>query len=333
MTKWALIGASTIARQWMVDAIRQNGGEILTVLSADAARAKAFADAFGIATATTDLGEIVANPDIDAVYISTTNNLHHPQAMEVIAAGKHILCEKPLATTLRDGVHMVRSAQEKGIIFATNHHLRNAASHRCMRALIEEGAIGDILAARVFHAVYLPQELQGWRLRNPQAGAGVILDITVHDVDVLRFMLNENPREVMAMSRNNGMAAEGVEDEVMGCLRFESGVLAQFHDSFTTRYAGTGLEIHGAKGSLIAQDVMTQRPAGEVYLCTERGRFLQDFESVNLYHRSVSLFEAAMQGMGRPAADGYDGVWSLATALATIEAAQSGLVQKISVDL
>ena len=73
----------------------------------------------------------------------------------------------------------------------TNHHLRNAATHRTLRRLLAEGAIGTPLAARVFHAVYLPPHLQGWRITQPEAGAGVILDITVHDADTLRFVLDD----------------------------------------------------------------------------------------------------------------------------------------------
>ena len=82
---------------------------------------------------------------------------------------------------------MVAAAAAAGVVMGTNHHLRNAATHRTMRELIQAGAIGQPLAARVFHAVHLPPHLQGWRIDRPEAGGGVILDITVHDADTLRF--------------------------------------------------------------------------------------------------------------------------------------------------
>ena len=74
----------------------------------------------------------------------------------------------------------------------TNHHLRNAGSHRAMREAIQAGRIGKPIAARVFHSVYLPENLQGWRIAKPEAGGGVVLDITVHDADTLRFVLADD---------------------------------------------------------------------------------------------------------------------------------------------
>ena len=144
----------------------------------------------------------------------------------------------------------------------TNHHLRNAATHRKMRELIETGAIGRPLAARVFHAVYLPPHLQGWRIDRPDAGGGVILDITVHDADTLRFVLGDEVAEVTAMTASQGMGRAGLEDAVMGVMRFRDGVIAQFHDAFTAPHAYTGFEVHGTEGSLYGRDVMTQRPIG-----------------------------------------------------------------------
>ena len=148
-------------------------------------------------------------------------------------AGKHVLCEKPLALSLDDAREMVATCQAAGVVMATNHHLRNAATHRTLRRLIAEGTIGTPLAARVFHAVYLPPRLQGWRLSKPEAGAGVILDITVHDADTLRFVLDDEVTEVTALAAQQGLGTSEVEDAVMGVMRFRRGVLAQFHDAFT----------------------------------------------------------------------------------------------------
>src|SRR5947207_15947277 len=120
-----------------------------------------------------------------------------------------------------------------------------------MREAIKAGRIGRPLFARVFHAVYLPPNLQSWRIDKPQAGGGVILAITVHDADTLRFVLDDEPVAVTAMTSQAGMGRAGLEDGVMGVVRFASGLTAQFHDAFTTRYAMTGFEVHGEEGSLI----------------------------------------------------------------------------------
>ena len=191
---WGLIGASNIAHEYMIGAIRaQPGNEVVAVASTNADRARAYASAHGIAAGYSSVDALLADPAVNAVYISTTNELHREQTIAAARAGKHVLCEKPLALTLEDAVAMVRACRSGGIVMATNHHLRNAATHRKMRDLIAGGAIGTPLFARVFHAVYLPVNLQGWRIDKPQAGGGVILDITVHDSDTLRFALGAEP--------------------------------------------------------------------------------------------------------------------------------------------
>ncbi len=324
MTRWGLIGASTIAREWVIGAIRATGGEVAVVMSSNAERGAKYAAENGIARSVTSLAALVEDPEIDAVYISTTNELHRDQAIAAARAGKHVLCEKPLAMSVADARAMVQAAKDAGVVLATNHHLRNAASHRVMRDAIAAGRIGKPLAARVFHAVYLPPHLQGWRLDKPEAGGGVILDITVHDADTLRFVLDDDPVEAIAFSQAGGMGKAGLEDGVMGVLRFKSGLVAQFHDAFTTKFAETGFEVHGTEGSLIARNVMTQRPVGSVILRNADGETELPLDGRNLYETALEAFHGAIAGKGRPSATGEDGVWSLATGIAVVEAAATG---------
>jgi 1,5-anhydro-D-fructose reductase (1,5-anhydro-D-mannitol-forming) len=322
--RWGLIGASTIASEHMIGAIRTNGGEVVAVLSSNASRGQNYAETHGISRSTTNLAALVEAADVDAVYISTTNELHRDQLFAAAAAGKHVMCEKPLALNLADARAMVAECKRRGVVMGTNHHLRNAVTHRVMRDAIAQGRIGKPLFARVFHAVYLPPHLQGWRIKRPGAGGGVIFDITVHDADTLRFVLGDEPESVSAMTSLAGMAEAGLEDGVMGVIRFAGGTLAQFHDAFTTRFATTGFEVHGDEGSLVATDCMTQQARGEVVLRTGDGTVPLPLAHENLYARAVRLFQDATAGVGAPAATGGDGVRSLAFALAAIEAAKAG---------
>ena len=321
--RWGLVGATTIAKEWMIGAIREAGGTVVSVHSTDAARGQAYAAANGIAESTTDLDALLGS-GIDAVYIATTNDLHKPQTLAAARAGKHVLCEKPLALTLADARQMVEACRAAGVVMGTNHHLRNAGTHRAMRAAIKAGRIGKPLFAKVAHAVYLPAHLQGWRVARPEAGGGVVLDITVHDADTLRFVLDDEPVAVTSMVQSAGMAGSGLEDGVMSVARFRSGLLAQMHDAFTTPFAKTGFEVHGSEGSLIATDCMTQRPIGDVRLRTAAGDEMLPIDHGNLYVRSVSAFHAAIRGEGLPSATGEDGVRSMALAIAALDAARTG---------
>ena len=140
---WGLVGASTIAREWMIGAMRaQPGNEVVAVVSSNAQRGAAFAAEQGIAKSWTSIDDLLADPAVDAVYISTTNELHAPQAIGAAAAGKHVLCETPLAMNLADARAIVEACRQAGVVLGTNHHLRNAASHQAIRQLVHDGAIG-----------------------------------------------------------------------------------------------------------------------------------------------------------------------------------------------
>lgn len=327
--KWGLVGASTIASEYVIGAIRAQGHDIVSVMSGNAARGDAYARRHDIPTSTTSLDDLLAVEGLAAVYISTTNEKHHPQALAAIAAGKHVLCEKPLAMTPAEAAEMVRAAAARGVVFATNHHLRNAGSHLAIRELIASGRIGRVLSVRVFHAVHLPPHLQGWRINNADAGGGVIPDITVHDADTVRFYLDEDPVEVVAMAGASGMG-QGVEDSVMSVWSMPSGAMVQTHESFTHPFAGSGVEVHGAEGSIFGRGIMTQKPVGEVELVDASGRRTIPFETHDLYTRSLGLFAEAVAGRGRPSADGIDGVKSLAVAVAVREAAQTRRMVRVN---
>lgn len=329
MVRWGIIGAGTIGREWMADAIAaQPDGELRGIASSNPDRARAFAREKGIPVAYDSVEALLADPEIDAVYISTTNEHHKPQTLAAAAAGKHVLCEKPLALTLDDAQEMVATCAAAGVVMGTNHHLRNSATHRAMRELVASGAVGEVQAMRVFHAVHLPPHLQGWRINRPDAGGGVVFDITVHDADTVRFILSDEIAEVTAMTAAQGMG-EGVEDAVMGVMRTRQGRLVQFHDSFTSRHSYTGLEVHGATGSIYGRNVMTQQPVGTVVIRRDG----QDEEIVvsheNLYERSVQRFNVAITGGGEPAATAHDGLSSLAVALAALESARTACVVNV----
>ena len=328
--RWALVGASKIAADFMINALKSvDDGKIDWVVSGAANHAKRFALAHEISNVATDIGMMLADPVVEAVYISSTNDKHFAQAMACIAARKHVICEKPLAMTLADASAIVDAATAAGVMFATNHHLRCSGSHRAIRDIIVSGRIGRVLSLRIHHAVLLPPQLQEWRVNDANAGGGVIADITVHDVDCARFLMGEDPVSVVAQSGVSGMGV-GVEDSVMSVWMMPSGAMVTSHESFTHPFAGSGIEVHGTNGSVFACGVMTQQPVGQIEMVTGAGRELIPFSDHNLYVQAVRQFVDAVAGRGQPAADGMDGVKSLAVAFAVREAALSGTRQHVN---
>ncbi|MEO1016209.1 MAG: Gfo/Idh/MocA family oxidoreductase [Pseudomonadota bacterium] len=328
---WGLIGASTIAREWMVKAIRaQDDTEIRAMMSRDRARGEAFSREFEIAQAYDSLEAMLGDPEIDAVYIGTTNDRHHGEVLAAAAAGKHVLCDKPIATSLAQASEMIAACERAGVTLAVNHHLRNAATHRAIRATIEAGTLGRIVTVRVAHGAMLPKHLQTWRIQDPSTGAGAVLDLAVHDADLLRFLLDDEIIEVEAMTANTGLAAGGIEDTAVAIGRTKSGTLISFQDVFNTPFNRNGVEIHGTEGSIFATNVLTQFPQGEVRLRDVAGERELPVEHEDLYQRGVRRFVAATRGEDNVPASGLDGARSLAVALAILDSAKTGTVTTVA---
>jgi 1,5-anhydro-D-fructose reductase (1,5-anhydro-D-mannitol-forming) len=327
--RWALVGASDIAATRILPAMHRLGHKPVVVVSADPGRAASYARQHGIASGTASLSEALES-DVDAVYISTRNELHAPQTHAAVAAGRHVLCEKPLALSLHDAQAMVDAAAEAGVVMGTNHHLRSAPVHRTLHRLVADGAVGTPLAIRVAHAIGLSERLRGWRV-GATPGSGVVLDLTVHDADTVRFVTGLEPIEVAAIGLAQGLA-QGSLDAVAVAGRLEGDVTLHLHDAYTVPHSRTGFEVHGTEGSLLATDAMTQQPDGDVLLRRGgRDDMLVDIpDREDLYERALRTFAAAVDGDGAPAATGVDGVRSLAVALAVQESVVTG--RRVTVD-
>jgi 1,5-anhydro-D-fructose reductase (1,5-anhydro-D-mannitol-forming) len=324
---WALIGASFMAENYVAGVIdATDGATVRGVFSSSLERGRSLAERCGLPRAYSSLAQLLADDTVQAVYISTTNELHAQQTVAAARAGKHVLCEKPLALSLDEATAMIRAAEKAGVVLATCHNFRGAATHRKLRELVESGALGAPVAMRIFHAEYLPPRLQTWRLDGQKAGAGAILDLTPHDADVVRFVLGDEIEEVTAIAVNQGLAKAGIEDAVMGVMRTRRGVPVSFHDAFTVPHAGTGVQVHGTDASVVATGVMAREPLGEIVLL-RNGREPEPVkvpDRIDPFARTVDAFSSAVRGTGEPLASGVDGARALAVALATASSARSG---------
>ncbi|TIS42512.1 Gfo/Idh/MocA family oxidoreductase [Mesorhizobium sp.] len=323
--RWGLIGASNIAKQWLAASINKHPAcEVVSVYSRDEKRASDYARELKLQSYHTSLESLLADPDVDAVYISTTNDKHHDEAIAAAEAGKHILCEKPLTLSVADAETMVEAARKAGVVLGTNHHLRNMATHQAIKEIIASGELGDITSARIGFTVDLPGDLARWRLNDPSTGAGVVLDLTVHDVDLLRYYFDADPVGVTAMGLTSGRAPHGIKDNVMSIWEFPGRLLVVCQDTFLVPFGGTAVEIHGTKGSVHGADVLWQKPQGRITVRTQAGTRDVPVDHVVPYDKTIDDFVDAVRGRGKPSADGVDGLKSLRFALAAAQAMDTG---------
>jgi 1,5-anhydro-D-fructose reductase (1,5-anhydro-D-mannitol-forming) len=324
--RWGIIGTGWIVTDSMIAAIRAvPGAEIVSIMSSSKERADEIADAFDIPRATSSLDDFTVDPDIDAVYIATRNELHRDQTIACARAGKHVLCDKPLGLTVAECEEMVQVCDGAGVVLATNHHIRCLPAIRAMRDVVRSGRIGEPLNARLSFAGSLIEVLRTWRLEGP--GAGVELDLTVHSVDTLRFVLDDEVDAVTAIGSRQGLAAPGVADNVMSVLRFSRGTIAGVHDSFTVPANTTSLEVYGSEGSVFGHGVIAQSPSGSVELCRHGSSEPVDAgPDVDPYVDTIGAFGAAVRGESAPRCSGEDGKLNVQSALAVAAAArQAGL--------
>jgi 1,5-anhydro-D-fructose reductase (1,5-anhydro-D-mannitol-forming) len=329
---WGLVGASNIARQRVAGAIVDSDrGELVAVMSHRLELAKSFAAEFAIPQSCDSLQRLLQHPRVNAVYVSSRNQYHHAQVLEAAAAGKHVLCEKPLATTLSDAVDMVRACSAAGVVFGTNHHLRNSTIIRAMHEVVASGRIGAPISALVSQPVHVAEA--EWRRSEPADGSGVSFDVLVHGADAIRYILGQEPIEVCAMGRSSASMAGGVNDSIMSTFRFDGGALASLYADFNAPQGRTRIEIHGSDGSIFGLDVLGKTPhyRGRVALRQgDRDEEIAVESQESRYLLGINRFNSAILGHGVPACTGLDGLRSLAMILAAEEAAASGKTEPVS---
>ncbi|WAH35253.1 Gfo/Idh/MocA family protein [Alicyclobacillus dauci] len=222
----------------------------------------------------TDWRKLLERKDVDVIDIVTPNNTHAEMAMAAAKAGKHIICEKPLAMSLDEAQKMVQAVEEAGVVHMICHNYRFAPAVQLAKQLIESGKLGRIYHIR---ATYLqdwimdPSFPLSWRLRKDTTGTGALGDIGAHIIDLARFLIGEFTevtgmmetfiRErpigemnggLSATSSGNEMGTVDVDDASAFLARFDNGALGVFE---ATRFAGGNrngnrFEINGEKGSI-----------------------------------------------------------------------------------
>ncbi len=193
-TRIGIIGAGAIAMHGHIPGFkRHSDAQVVAVCDTNSERANALATSHGIPTVYTNWREIIADPNIDAVTVALPNALHAEVSIAALNAGKHVLCEKPLAMTVAQGEEMVATAHRQGRVLAINMSNRPRGEVQYMRAKVAEGRIGTISYAsgRMIRRAGIPG-FGSWFTRKELSGGGALLDIGVHMLDMVLYILG-NP--------------------------------------------------------------------------------------------------------------------------------------------
>jgi predicted dehydrogenase len=265
-------------------------------------KVKVAADKMGWSSYETDWRRLIEREDIDLIDISTPNNTHAEIAIAAAEAGKHVLCEKPLALSLEESRRMLEAVNKNGVVNMICHNYRFAPAVQYARQLIKSGRLGKIYHIR---ATFLQDWLMDpnipltWRLKKEVSGSGTLGDLGAHIIDLARFLVGEfsevvgmmdtfvKKRPLGSMTSNlrpeltgEGFGEVTVDDATAFLARFENGVMGTFESSRFSRgnRAGNRFEINGEKGS-VRWDMENMNNL-EVYLADDKPG-LQGFRTIN----------------------------------------------------
>jgi D-xylose 1-dehydrogenase (NADP+, D-xylono-1,5-lactone-forming) len=286
-----ILGTGFITGKLLAGARATDAVDVIAVGSRDATRAEAFASEHGIRHAHGSYEALLADPDVEAVYVSLPNQLHHPVTMEALAAGKHVLCEKPYSAHPEHVTEAFDAAERAGLVLSEAFMWRHSPqTARLLELLPEIGALQVIRASFSFRLTWE----KDIRL-EPDLDGGSLMDVGCYAVSGARLLAGAEPERVTAESV---VGPSGVDVVFTGGLRFPDGLLAQITCGFTTEHMG--LEAIGTHGTLRLPDPWHAR-AGVLYLDDREIRL----DAIDPYRLEVENLAAAIRGTA-PALLGRD---------------------------
>ena len=314
-------------------------GELVAVYSRDQGRAEAFAARHGAAAAYSSLDDLLADSRVDAVFISSPNSLHAVQAIQCAEAGKHVLCEKPMATTLEDALAMVRACRDRGVKLGVGFELRHNPGHVLARNLVADGALGRVTLAQGQwgfgsrgQETFPPREgLRQW-WDDPEAigGASTMMGTGVHVMDLLRFVLSREMVEVAAIT--DGQTAERPLEQIATLsLRFAGGTLGTLVCGRLLPDTRNDLALYGINGRFTSRETIWEAQKGDIEVVSDTVNLAEAYPDNYLgnFIAQAEDFQRAVTEDREPVATGVDGLRVVEVTLAAIESARSGRIVKI----
>jgi predicted dehydrogenase len=315
--RWGLIGCGDIAAKRVAAALRDSpGSALVTVARARADLAAEFAERHGAKRWHADWRDVLRDDEVDAVYLATPVRLHAEQAVAAAEAGKHVLCEKPMALDVASSERMVAAARQHGVRLGVAYYRHHYPIVDRLRTLIASGELGQPVLAQadVFEPFdRAPGQPRAWLLSKAESGGGPMADFGCHRIEVLLDLLGPLA-EARGFSSNVRFREREVEDTCVAHLRFQRGASAVLAVSHAAREPRDSLSVRGTEGSAHVP-VLNQ---GLLRVVTAAGtREEQHPPPANLHQPLVEDFVAAV-GEGRaPTVTGEIGL-EVSRALAAI---------------
>lgn len=322
--RWGLISTARINRALIKPLRASERNELVAVASRSLEKAQNYAAEWEIPQAYGSYQSMLDDPEIDVVYNSLPNSLHTEWTVKAMQAGKHVLCEKPLATSLEEVDVMRTAAQDTGMNLAEAFMYRHHPQTLKVKQLVGEGTLGKVRLIKGDFTFSIGDE--GDVRLKPELGGGSIWDVGCYPISYARYILGTEPEEVFGWQLTG---KTGVDEVFSGQLRFAGDVFAQFDCGFRSPYRAR-IEIVGSEGTLLLLKPFNPGFGAEVLL--QRG---DEVESIKIPDQELYLGEVediadAILLDKKPRISLEDSRWNVAVILALLNSARDGRPVQVS---
>ncbi|MEH7547667.1 Gfo/Idh/MocA family protein [Neobacillus vireti] len=281
--RWGIIGCAGIAKRSVIPGIQQSEtGEVAAIASRGLEKAKQTAEQLNIPTAYGSYEELLADPTIEAVYIPLPNHLHKEWVIRAAEAGKHVLCEKPLAINAEEAQQMLEACEKAGVVFAEAFMYRYHPRYTTIRDIIKSGEIGELRGIHGTFTFNNSKDMNNIRYKQ-EWGGGSLYDVGVYPISAARMLLNEEPKTA-AVHALLSEEHDHVDMMASGILEFNRGVALTFDCGMWAAFRNT-LEVLGTEGRIEVPSafVVNQDEGDNFFVYTKDGRREVEVPRLNQY--------------------------------------------------
>src|SRR5688572_20338211 len=290
--RWGVLGTSNFARNKMIPALQQSGYvDVAAIASRDLAKAQTFAAQFGIPKCYGTYKELVEDNTLDVIYNPLPNHLHVPWSIRALEAGKHVLCEKPVAMSAHEAGQLLRaSARYPSLKVMEAFMYRTHPQWQSAKQIVDDGGVGEL---RTIHSLFSYFNADGGNIRNqPEAGGGGLMDIGCYNISLSRFLFDSEPKRVMGLVQydprfNTDILASAILDFGKGTATFTCSTQLVLHQR---------VNILGTTGRVEIEVPFNAPPDKPSRLWHQRGNDIQEvrFEPCNQYTIQADRFSQAI---------------------------------------
>jgi len=325
--RWGILGAANIGVKKVIPAMQRGArSNVVAIASRDLAKARSAANELGISRAYGSYEELLADPEIEAIYNPLPNHLHVPWTIRAAEAGKHVLCEKPIALSASEARQLLDVRARTGVQIGEAFMVRNHPQWLAVRELVAAGRIGQ-LRVIAGHFAYFKRDPKDVR-SVPEWGGGGLMDVGCYPITMSRWLFGEEPEAVIGIiDRDPELRVDRV---VSGLMRFPSGGQATFTSAMQLVHYQR-MQLHGTSGRIEVQIPFNAPNDRPCRIFVDDGRELGDrsaeaieFPIVDQYTLQGDNFSAAVRGEHSVPVSVEDAVGNMAVIDAVFRSAESG---------